>query len=57
MKSLAFCDHQIGFFVVPAITEPEVKRRRIALREELSQFGLVMLFEELDRAEVIAKQT
>jgi hypothetical protein len=56
VTSLAFRHHQICFLVVPSVAEPEVERRRIALREELLQFGLVMLFEELDRAEVIAKQ-
>src|SRR5205814_2461985 len=54
--SIPLCHHQIGFFVVPAITEPEVKRRWIALCEELLEFGLVMLFEQLNRTEVIAEK-
>src|SRR3989442_7979969 len=54
--SLSFRDHQVGFFPVPAITESELERRRIALREELLQFGLKMLFEELDGAEIGAEE-
>ena len=47
---------QIAFLVVPAITEPDPERWRIALLEELLQFWLIMLFEELDRTEVSAEE-
>src|SRR5437588_11218593 len=47
---------QIAFLVVPAITKPESERWRIALREELLQFWLIMLFEELDRAQIRAEE-
>jgi len=50
--SLAFRDHQVCFLVIPPITESEIKWRRIALLEEFLQPGLVMLLEELNRAEV-----
>jgi hypothetical protein len=55
--SLPFCDKQIGFLVIPAITESELKRRRIALREEFLQSWLVMLFEQVNRTEVSTEET
>ena len=48
---------QIGFLVIPAITKSKVKRRRIALLIQPLKSGLVMLFEEIDRAEINAKET
>src|ERR1700730_1306575 len=47
---------QIAFLVVPAITKTDPERWRIALCEELLQFRLKMLFEELDRTEVSAEE-
>src|ERR1700746_2644027 len=48
---------QISFLVVPAISESEVERRRIALPKKFLEPGLVMLFEEIDGAEVNPKKT
>src|SRR5207247_10046127 len=53
---LCFRHDRVGFCPVPAITESELEWRRTALREELSQFGLRMLFEELEGAEIGAEQ-
>jgi hypothetical protein len=47
-----FRDNQICLLVVPTITESELKRRRIALGEELLQSRLMMLFEQINRAKV-----
>src|ERR1700736_6058254 len=53
---MALCHDQIAFLVVPAITKPDPERRRIALRVELLQSWLIMLFEELNRTEVSAEE-
>src|SRR6202051_3652696 len=53
---MALRHDQIAFLVVPAIAKPDPERWRIALREELLQFWLIMLFEELDRTEVSAEE-
>ena len=55
--SLSIRYNQIGFLVIPAITKTEVERRRIALLKQLLKSGLVMLFEEIDRAEINAEET
>src|SRR5437588_12821552 len=47
---------QIALLVVPAISKPDPERWRIALLEQLLQFCLIMLFEELDRTEVRAEE-
>ena len=47
---------EVALFVVPAVAEVEFDRRRIALLEDLPQFRLVVLFENLDRADVIAEE-
>src|SRR4030095_9617088 len=56
-KSLPISHDQIRFLVVPAITESEVERRRIALPKKFLEPGLIMLFEKIDGAEVDAKKT
>src|SRR5437762_4884464 len=55
--SLSIRHDQIGFLVIPAITKSKVERRQIALVKQLLKSGLVMLFEEIDRAEVRAEET
>src|SRR5438105_15734167 len=50
--SLAFGDHQMCFLVIPAVAESEIEWRRIALLRQFLEAGLVMLFEQLNRAEV-----
>ena len=47
---------QIAFLVAPAVSESDPERWRIALLEELLQFWLIMLFEELDRAQIRAEE-
>src|SRR6266496_929655 len=46
---------EVALFVIPAVAEVEFDWRRIALLEDLPQFRLVVLFENLDRADVIAE--
>jgi hypothetical protein len=55
--SLPFRHDQIGFLVIPAITKSKVERRRVAVLKQLLKPGLVMLFEEIDGAEVRAEET
>src|SRR5262245_64967311 len=50
-------DDQIGFLVIPAVTESELERRWIGLLVEFAQPGLIMLFEHFDGAEINAKET
>src|ERR1700686_455219 len=47
---------QIAFLVAPAVSESDPERWRIVLLEELLQFWLIMLFEELDRAQIRAEE-
>src|SRR5438552_15646562 len=47
---------QIAFLVVPAVSESDHERWRIALREKLLQFRLIMLFEEVDLAQIRAEE-
>ena len=54
---LAGSDDQIRFLVIPSVTESEVERRRIGLLVKFVQPGLIMLFEQVDRAEIDAKET
>ena len=49
-------DDQIAFLVIPTITEPDAERWRIALLEQLPQFWLIILSEELDWTEISAEE-
>src|SRR5881396_2936316 len=55
LASAARRHDEVALFVIPAVAEVEFNRRRIALLEDLPQFRLVVLFENLDRADVIAE--
>src|SRR5436853_7715873 len=55
LASAARRHDDVTLFVIPAVAEVEFDRRRIALLEDLPQFRLVVLFENLDRADVIAE--
>ena len=55
LESVALPDDQIAFFVIPAVTKVEGQRRRIALLIKLHELGLVVLFEDLDRADVVSE--
>src|SRR5947207_7756690 len=46
---------EVALFVIPAVTEVEVDCRRLALVENFFQLRLVVLFENFNRAEVIAE--
>ena len=48
-------DDEIAFLVVPAVAEIEIDWRRRGLVKNLLQFRLIVLFKNLDRADVIAK--
>ena len=47
--------YQMAFFIVPAIAEIEFEWRWTALLVKLHQPWLVMLFENLDRSDVVAE--
>src|ERR1700687_2415649 len=55
LASAARRDDDVALFVIPAVAEIEFDRRRIALLKNLLQFRLIVLFENLDRAEVVAE--
>ena len=45
----------VALFIVPAVAEVEFDRRRTAPLEHLSQFRLIVLFENFGRSEIISK--
>src|ERR1700737_5650263 len=54
-SSAARSHDDVALLVIPAVAEVEFNRRRTALLKNLLQFRLVVLFENLDRADVIAE--
>ena len=56
-NSLSCRDDQVRFLKIPSITESEVERRRIGLLVEFAQPGLIVLFKNVDGAEINAKKT
>ena len=55
-KLLEACgDDDVALFVIPAIAEVEIDRRRSALVENFFELRLIVLFEDFNRADVIAE--
>src|SRR5215831_12931764 len=57
-RGLLSCRHdQVCFLIIPSVTESEFERWRIFLLIKFTQAWLIMLFEQIDRAEINAKKT
>src|SRR5690348_8508152 len=55
--SLPLRDNQVALTVIPLVTQSDSEWRRIAFFVKLSEFALVVLFEQIDRAHVASEES